>query len=244
MIDRLGTAGRARPVTSGAAAARRFQVGDRGVDHDSTVETRGRSSRGERASLVLSGRHLAQPAQRQSAEEVGQLPRRVPGRTSSRNRDGDSENSRTTSRRRVVVARNIARARSSAPRPPARAISASATASPPSLRSWQLRTSPRLIAAWTARNMRGPGRGIDPRALARPRAARAHAQCEPPSSAGSCPTSSSTIPRLLQIHRHARRTSGTWPIALIRSVGGIARLWPSCVYSLLRLSLPEMNGVP
>ena len=40
------------------------------------------------------------------------------------------------------------------------------------------------------------------------------------------------------------RTSGTIPIALISSVGGIARLRPSCVYSLFRLSLPEMNGVP
>ncbi len=40
------------------------------------------------------------------------------------------------------------------------------------------------------------------------------------------------------------RTSGTIPIALMSSVGGIARLRPSCVYSLLRLSLPEMKGVP
>ena len=45
--------------------------------------------------------------------------------------------------RGVVVAGDVARATPSAPRPPARAISASATARPPSLRSWQLRTSPR-----------------------------------------------------------------------------------------------------
>ena len=47
-----------------------------------------------------------------------------------------------------IVARSIV-----APSPPAKAISASATARPPSLRSWQARTRPAAIAACSAANV-------------------------------------------------------------------------------------------
>ena len=69
------------------------------------------------------------------------------------------------------------------------------------------------------------------------------AQSEPPSSWRVLPTSTTRLPGSLKSMVTQPRTSGTWPIALIKSVAGMARLFRSWAYSLLRLSLPEMNGV-
>ena len=94
-----------------------------------------------------------------------------------------------------------------------------------------------------ARTSAGPAQDR-PGARARRLADCRSAQSEPPSSSRVMPRSRSRLPGSLKSIVTHRRTSGTWPMALIKSVGGIARLRPSCVYSLFRLSLPEMNGVP
>ena len=237
------TAGPSRrgPLTSGAGLPGVFQVGDR-RHRSRRLIGQSTDDHGEGGASVPRD-HLSEPAERQSAEEVMAARRQRPAAPRAgtawgiRRRAGQHRAPRP---HRGGTSASDA----SSPRPPAKAISASATARPPSLRSWQARTRPRLIAAMDRAEepaVRSAGRPAG-RGLRRVRGLIA--QCDPPSSQPRQAGEEQQVAGFLQIHRHACRTSGTWPIALIRRVGGMARLLPSCVYSLLRLSLPEMNGVP
>ena len=96
----------------------------------------------------------------------------------------------------------MVRASISAPSPPAKAISAAATASPPSLRSWQARTSPAWIAWCRAANVclataastfgtSPPDKPFDQREMRAAQFVLRHAD------------EIQQIARLLQVHRHA-----------------------------------------
>ena len=78
--------------------------------------------------------------------------------------------------------------RTRAPSPPANAISASATAKPPSLRSWQTRTKPAWIAACRAANSASREFSVDSRHVVPPPGPLTSAKCEPPSSLRVTPT--------------------------------------------------------
>ena len=69
------------------------------------------------------------------------------------------------------------------------------------------------------------------------------AQSEPPSSLRVIAHEHDQVARLLEVHRDAAADVGHLADGADQERGGIARLLPSWVYSLLRLSLPEMNGV-
>ena len=146
---------------------------------------------------------LAEPAEGQAAEEVGH------GASTSLGPDFQEEPRRRLGEqqdgvvRRVVVAAGRRGARRSAPRPPARAISARATARPPSLRSWQLRTRPRADRRVDRPEDRPAERRVDPRAPGPRRAPGPSAQCDPPSSSRVVPDEEQEVARLLQVHRHA-----------------------------------------
>ncbi len=82
-----------------------------------------------------------------------------------------------------------------APSPPANAISAMATASPPSLKSWQARTRPAEMAACTAANVSLGQLRIDLRHAAAAAAHAPAAKCEPPISSWVVPTTIQQIAR-------------------------------------------------
>ena len=156
---------------------------------------------------------------------------------------GDSENSRTTSCAASSVARHVAERDRGAEaageghlgQGDGQAALAQVVAAPDQASADRRVDRPEQRPAQLGVDPRDPAAGLIPDH--RPSATR-------PARSRVMPGQQQDVAGLLQVHRHARRTSGTWPMALISSVGGMARLWPSCVYSLLRLSLPEMNGVP
>ncbi len=83
---------------------------------------------------------------------------------------------------------------------------------------------------WTAQKIdRAPflTRGTIP-----PSSPRTIAQCDPPSSSEVIPTRKRALPASFRSIVTHFLTSGTWPIALMSKVGGMARLFPSWVYSL------------
>ena len=127
----------------------------------------------------------------------------------------DSRNSSIASAaaadRRRRSMRHVVPDRSSRPSPPAKAISASATARPPSLRSWQARTRPASIAACSAANVCLASGGIDLRHLAAGRAVRPARSASRPVRSCVCADQVQQVARLLEVHRHAparRRRSG------------------------------------
>jgi hypothetical protein len=182
----------------------------------------------------------ADPGMRQAGEERLEAAR-WPGSTSSRKRLGVSANRRRPRSRRAAPAAGTRAASSSAPTPPANAISAAATASPPSERSWQASTSPRVMAACTAASSRGAS-ARSTSGAASPVAPSRRASWLPPSSAPVAPSRSSSWPAPLRSIVIAWATSGTIESAVISSVGGIVIVRPPSWNSLFRLSLPEMNG--
>ena len=195
-----------------------FQVGDRGVDDGRAVEPQDR-----RAGRVRRGR--AGPRPTSPSRPRGRPPKRsaraakCSGGTSSRNRVGDSENSRTASCA-ASSSQGTSRSETVAPRPPASAISARATARPPSLRSWQLRTSPRADRRVDRPEERPAQLGIDPGHPAPVAAPGSRPRASRPAQPGHARRAASRLPGSLRSIVTQRRTSGTWPMALIRSVGG------------------------
>ncbi len=106
----------------------------------STPPTRRRSWSSRRRFPTLPPRPLRRRGRAARRPGRPRIARRRSGRTSQRNRVFDSANSSTASGK--SPSRGTSFSVSRAPRPPAKAISAAAAASPPSLRSWQARTSP------------------------------------------------------------------------------------------------------
>ncbi len=141
---------------------------------------RGRPSKSRVSSAVVLGPDLEQEPRGRLGEEAG----------------------RRHDRRRPRLAWARRASETDAPRPPARAISARATARPPSLRSWQVRTSPRLIAAWIARNRARPRSGST-----RGTSASFLALDQRPVRAAQLVLRQTgdqqQVARLLQVHRHA-----------------------------------------
>ena len=150
-------------------------------------------------------RHLANLRTRARPQSLARIRWTSAGSTSHRNRVFDSLNNRDNWPGVAVVPHATASTSNPPPNPPANAISAAATASPPSLKSWHARTSPPLnrpmhrrkcLAAHVPRSTVGtcpPSRPFT------------SAKCEPPSSSRVSPTRYSKIARLLEIHRHAPR---------------------------------------
>ena len=109
-------------------------------------------------------------------------------------------------------------------------------------RSWQARTSPASIAPCNAAKTCGPARGR-PAAPCRRKATRSGRSGSRPARPASGPPGR-RVARLLQVHRHAAAHVVDLPRALISSDGGMEIGSAPGRNSLLRLSLPLMNGVP
>ena len=137
--------------------------------------------------------HLAQPAERQAGEDSSSSPA-VLGRDFEEEPGGRLGEQQDEIVGRVVLARARLEASPSRPEPPANAISASATARPPSLRSWQLRTRPgRDRRVERAEQVAGPARDR-PGARGPPGWPLTSAQSEPPSSSRVVPRRKSRLP--------------------------------------------------
>ena len=109
-----------------------------------------------------------------------------------------------------------------APSPPANAISAAATARPPSLRSWQARTRSQLNRPMQRRERRFRQRRIDLAAHGRRRALRPGRSASRPVRLSSRRPDTAHCRRTFRSIVTAATTSSICPIALINSDGGMA----------------------